>query len=188
MKSILLVVCLAAVAVSSACSVDPEGNEVDASLRVVSFNIRYGLAKDGDDAWPKRKELVLERIRAAQADLIGLQECLPLQREWIAERLRQHDVYSVGRDGPSGEACTIFWRRARFELLDKGSFWLSATPDEAGSKSWDSSLTRIVSWVRLRDRIGERDLTFANTHFDHRGREARLESARLIARRLPAER
>ena len=94
-------------------------------------------------------------------------------------------VYSVGRDdGEKGEATPILYRKDRFELLDKGSFWLSTTPDKPGSKSWDSSLPRVASWVKLKDKTSGRSLLFANTHFDHRGSQARLESAKLLVSQL----
>ena len=80
----------------------------------------------------------------------------------------------------------IFYRKARFEKLDGGHFWLSETPDRAGSKSWDSSLPRMVTWVKLRDRTNPeaRPIAFFNTHFDHRGPKARVESARLLRKKI----
>lgn len=80
----------------------------------------------------------------------------------------------------------VFWSRERFEKLDGGHFWLSETPDTAGSKSWDSSLPRMATWVRLRDRLAKEapPVLFVNTHFDHRGPRARLESAKIIRNRL----
>jgi endonuclease/exonuclease/phosphatase family metal-dependent hydrolase len=76
------------------------------------------------------------------------------------------------------------YRTDRFEQLDSGHFWLSETPDVPGSKSWDSSLPRMLSWVVLQDRRApQRPFVFANVHFDHRGLQARLESARLLRQR-----
>jgi endonuclease/exonuclease/phosphatase family metal-dependent hydrolase len=80
----------------------------------------------------------------------------------------------------------LMWKTDRFELVDSGHFWLSETPEIPGSISWDSSLTRMLSWVVLRDKkaVGyQKELVFANTHFDHRGKQARLESAKLIRQR-----
>jgi len=76
-------------------------------------------------------------------------------------------------------------RRDRFEKLAEGHFWLSTTPEKPGSKSWDSALPRITSWVKLglRNSPGA-ELYFFNTHFDHRGAVARLESARIIKRKI----
>jgi endonuclease/exonuclease/phosphatase family metal-dependent hydrolase len=57
------------------------------------------------------------------------------------------------------------------------------TPELPGSKSWDSSLPRIVTWVRLRDKLSDRrELLWLNTHWDHRGRQARVEAGKIIRR------
>ena len=83
----------------------------------------------------------------------------------------------------------LYYLRERFEKLDGGHFWLSESPDIVGSKSWDSSLPRMVTWVRLRDRRQPlaKPLLFLNTHFDHRGTTARFESARQIRAKAARE-
>jgi endonuclease/exonuclease/phosphatase family metal-dependent hydrolase len=152
-------------------------------LRVMSFNIRYGTANDGDNSWPNRKEQVLEVIREYDPDLLGLQEALPFQSKLLRENLASHTWYGPGRLGPGddGEACSIYWRKDRFQKLDHGTFWLSPSPGEVASKGWDAALPRICSWVRLIDLGTKGEFIYANTHFDHRGEEARLESAKLLA-------
>ncbi len=156
-------------------------------IRVMSFNIRYGTAKDGENRWENRREFLIETIRAFDPDLLGTQETLGFQRDFIAERLSGYENLGVGRDdgGEKGEMTALFFRKSRFEKLDGGHFWLSEKPDVPGSKSWDTSLTRMATWVRLRDkrRPSARPIIFINTHFDHRGAEARLESARLLRAR-----
>jgi len=154
-------------------------------VRVMSFNIRYGTARDGDNAWPKRRELVVETIKASNPDLLGTQETLPFQADYIAEHCPEYSKIGWTREkNPKGEQCALFYRTERFELIDSGQFWLSETPDKKFSKSWDSSLPRVATWVILRDRLGSsEDFVFANTHFDHRGPTARLESAHLIHQR-----
>jgi endonuclease/exonuclease/phosphatase family metal-dependent hydrolase len=153
-------------------------------LRVMSFNIRYGTANDGVNHWSRRREFVASTIREFNPDLLGTQETLGFQKDFLAENLPEYEAFGVGRDdgGDEGEMTALFYRRERFERLEGGHFWLSETPDVPGSKSWDSSLPRICSWVKLRDRedAGQRVLWFFNTHFDHRGTQARLESARLL--------
>jgi endonuclease/exonuclease/phosphatase family metal-dependent hydrolase len=164
------------------------GADPDAELRVMSFNIRYGTASDGENNWLKRRDFLIDTIRAFDPDLLGTQETLDFQRDYIAEHLEGYDHFSAGRnDGKeAGEMAAVFYRAARFEKLDGGHFWLSETPDVPGSKSWDSALTRIVTWVKLRDRQNSRarPLVFFNTHFDHMGQEARLRSAELLRRRI----
>lgn len=160
--------------------------EAAAPLRVMSFNIRYGAANDGDNHWRHRRDFVAETIRRFDPDLLGTQETLDFQKQFLQEQLPGYTAIGVGRDDGSdrGEMTAIFFRTGRFKLLDQGHFWLSTTPDVPGSKSWDTSLTRMASWVKLRDRRQPTapPLLMINTHFDHRGAEARRESAKLIRR------
>lgn len=157
-------------------------------VRVMSFNIRYGTASDGANHWEKRKEFLVETIKAFDPDLLGTQETLLFQRNYLAEELIGYDAFGAGRDDGKerGEMAALYFKRSRFEKTDGGHFWLSETPQQPGSKSWDSALTRMVTWVRLRDRLNPkaRPILFFNTHFDHRGAHARLESARLLRRRV----
>lgn len=154
-------------------------------VRVMSFNIRYGKARDGENHWDRRREFVAETIRKADPDLIGTQETLEFQKAFLDERLSGYVSFGVGRDDGSerGEMTALFVKKDRFKVLSNGHFWLSETPDVPGSKSWDTSLTRMASWVRLEDRLDPRGkpILFLNTHFDHRGSEARKRSAELIA-------
>ena len=153
-------------------------------LRVMSFNIRYGSANDGPNAWPARRELLIETIRKCKPDLLGTQETLGFQRDDLAKALPGYDLLAAGRDDghEKGEMMAIYYRKERFAKLDGGHFWLSETPEIPGSKSWDSSLPRMVTWVKLRDnrKPDAKPIAFFNTHFDHRGVKARAESARLI--------
>ncbi len=155
-----------------------------ADLRFVSFNIRYGTAADGENHWNKRREFVIDTIKDLNPDLLGTQETLDFQRDYLAEKLGDYDYLGVGRDDgkEAGEMMALYYKRSRFEKIDAGHFWLSETPDVVGSKSWDSSLPRMVTWVKLRDKVNASaiPILFMNTHFDHKGETARLESAKLI--------
>lgn len=157
-------------------------------VRVMSFNIRYGTANDGQNSWEHRKEFLIETIQAFHPDLLGTQETLGFQRDYLAQALVDFDYLGVGRnDGrEEGEMMALYYRRERFEKLDDGHFWLSEMPEEVGSKSWDSSLPRMVTWVKLRDLHQEnsRPILYYNTHFDHQGTRARLESAKLLRDRM----
>jgi endonuclease/exonuclease/phosphatase family metal-dependent hydrolase len=155
------------------------------TFRVVTYNIRFDNPADGPNVWTARREAMAKYLRDAQADLVGLQEVLPNQRDYLAAGLPEFGVYSAGRDdGEKGEATPVLFRKDRFELLDKGSFWLSDAPERPGSKGWDAALPRVASWVKLRDKRSEKPLLFVNTHFDHRGQTARLESAKLLVRKI----
>jgi endonuclease/exonuclease/phosphatase family metal-dependent hydrolase len=155
--------------------------------RVMSFNVRYAAAQDGENAWPKRTELFFATIAAFAPDLVGFQEVIAVQHDALTARMPGYGFSGVARDDGQrkGEWACIAYRKARFTAIDSGNFWLSETPAVAGSKSWDAALTRICSWVRLREIATGREFLFANTHFDHRGVVARQEASRLISARLP---
>ena len=157
-------------------------------VRVMSFNVRYGTANDGENHWNLRKGFLLETITTFDPDLLGTQETLAFQRDFLAEKLPDYDVLGVGRtDGKEdGEMMAIFYRKTRFRKLNSGHFWFSETPQIAGSKSWDSALPRMVTWVKLSDLVSvdAPPILFFNTHFDHLGTLARLESARLLRRHI----
>lgn len=158
-------------------------------IKIMSFNIRYGLAKDGENSWPQRQALVLETIQTSSPDLLGLQEALDFQVEFLKGMLPDYGFYGVARDDgkEKGEFAPVMYKKSRFEAIDTGHFWLSETPDIIGSKHWDAALPRIATWIHLRDKgSGNSELIFGNTHFDHKGQEARYQSARLIRERINA--
>jgi endonuclease/exonuclease/phosphatase family metal-dependent hydrolase len=153
----------------------------------MSFNVRLGVADDGDDSWEHRKALLAKTVQDFDPDLLGTQEVWDFQAKHLLEQLpgRAYLGWDRQPDSEDGEQCGILYRTSRFEKLDAGQFWLSETPDVPGSKSWESSLPRVVTWVELRDQTRPgRTLVFFNTHFDHRGSDARRESAQLLRRRL----
>jgi endonuclease/exonuclease/phosphatase family metal-dependent hydrolase len=155
-------------------------------LRVMSFNLRYDTPNDSANAWPNRKDWVAGLIRFHGADVVGVQEALAHMLTDLDARLPGFARVGVGRtDGRArGEFSAIFYRSDRLALLDSGTFWLSPTPEVAGSKGWDAAIERVATWARFRDRLTGCSHLQLNTHFDHIGEAARQESARLIRRRL----
>lgn len=181
----LVVMCLTNLETALAQN-ETQQTKVATGVKVMSFNIRNSGAKDGENHWKKRSYLVAETIKMFDPDLLGVQEVLQLQAEFLQEILPDYGFHGVGRnDGMTkGEYVPVLYKKDRFEMTGSGHFWLSDTPEIVGTKSWDSSLPRMVSWVQLSDlRNNDAKLVFLNTHFDHRGRTARLESARLIRKR-----
>lgn len=155
-------------------------------VRVMSYNIRFDTPSDGVNAWPNRIAKVAEVIQKYTPDIIGVQEALHHQLQDLVRVLPHYSYVGVGRDDgkENGEYSAIFYKHARFGLLSNGTFWLSETPEVPGSKSWDAALTRIASHARFFDRETGGEFLFINTHFDHIGKTARAESARLIRARL----
>jgi endonuclease/exonuclease/phosphatase family metal-dependent hydrolase len=155
-------------------------------LVTMSFNIRYGTARDGDDAWPLRREQAIDVVRDFAPAVLGLQEALRFQIDEILEALPHYGEVGVGRDDgvDAGEHSSILYDPRRLELLDGGTFWLSDTPEVPGSMSWGNRVTRIAVWAHLHDRATDRGFRVFNTHWDHESQPARERSARLILERI----
>lgn len=166
----------------------------DGEVELISFNIRQsGLAeKDGPDCWKNRRRAVLNMIEAESPSVIGIQEGLIDQVDYIERGCPQFARIGAGRDDgrEGGEIMAILYRADRFEVPASGTFWLSETPDKV-SRGWDAACNRTVTWALLREKATGKEFHYLNTHFDHQGETARRESARLladfIARRLPAD-
>jgi endonuclease/exonuclease/phosphatase family metal-dependent hydrolase len=156
-------------------------------INAMSFNIRYDNPEDGDQNWHKRKENVIRMLNFYDLDIIGMQEVLVSQLNYLKENMSGYGVVGVGRnDGiDQGEFTPVFYRKDRFKQLDGKTFWLSETPDKV-SKGWDANLERIATWVVLQEKNTNKEIFVINTHFDHRGKQARIESARLLKSKIAA--
>ena len=178
---------LAAIAIALALVAPIRADQASASepVLVMSFNIRYGTANDGQNRWENRREMLFALLRAENADLIGVQEALYPQIQEILAAVPGYAVAGVGRDDgrTKGEFSAILFRTNRFTLSDAGTFWFSDTPEVVASTSWGNSITRICSWARLIDRDG-RAFWHYNVHLDHQSQPSRERSTELLARRV----
>lgn len=155
-----------------------------AAFRVATFNIRCP-ADRAPNAWTCRVDRVAGLIARHGFDLIGLQEATAGQ---IDDLLTQGwDVVGGGRDDGKrgGEASCVFFKVARFELRDTGTFWLSETPELPGSRSWNTACTRVCTWARLAERKTGKVFVHFNTHLDHLSEAARENGMALILKRMP---
>jgi endonuclease/exonuclease/phosphatase family metal-dependent hydrolase len=155
-------------------------------VRVMTFNLRVPFILDGPNYWSFRKGLMVSTIRKFDPDVLGTQECVESQAEYLRAQLSDYEFFGVGRnDGKTrGEMCALFFKKAKFDKLDGGHFWLSETPEKPGSKSWGSGWPRMVTWAKLRRRSDGQTICVFNTHFDVWGKRARIESARLLRERM----
>ncbi|MFC2160585.1 endonuclease/exonuclease/phosphatase family protein [Acidobacteriota bacterium] len=152
----------------------------------MSFNIRYDNPGDGLNVWENRKDIAAQTILFHDVDICGMQEVLDHQLQDLDERLPEYDWIGVGRDDgeKKGEYAPIFFRPDRIQIIESGFFWLSETPDIAGSFGWDAACTRIVTWGKFSIRTTQEEFYFFNTHFDHVGQAARENSAELLLEKI----
>lgn len=154
-------------------------------LKVMSFNVRQSLGRDRQHSWAFRRDAAQRMLQLERPALLGLQETCPDQVTDFDAIMAGYGRLGVGRDDgrAAGEMMSIYYDRAIFDLVDWGTFWLSATPDEV-SQGWDGACKRTCTWAALTHRESGRRVLFLNTHLDHIGPVARREGVRLIAERI----
>ena len=155
------------------------------NIQVITYNIRFNNPDDGINAWPNRSKEVAALLEFYQPDIFGLQEALIGQIEDIQAKLPKMKWTGVGRDDgkKAGEFSPIFYNAEKYEAIKQGSFWLSQTPDKPGL-GWDAACNRVCTWVLLETEKKDKQFMVFNTHFDHKGNQARLESAKLILKKI----
>lgn len=154
----------------------------DAPIRVMTYNIRLDTPNDSENRWANRRRWMTEQIRWLNPQIFGLQEVVPAQKQDFISDFPDYSIVGAGRDDgkDTGEASPIAFAKALFTLQASGTFWLSETPDKPG-KGWDAAYPRVASWARLSSKCGAGKLLVINTHWDHIGAEARVQSAKQIS-------
>lgn len=153
---------------------------------VMTYNIRLDVASDGENAWPNRKDFVLEQIKFYNPDIFGIQEGTPNQTKYLNDSLTQYKYIGIGRDGgDNGEYSAIFYNAEKFTVENAETFWLSETPTKI-SKGWDAAINRICTFGLFTNITTNEKLWVFNTHLDHVGNEARKNGLALILKKIKA--
>jgi endonuclease/exonuclease/phosphatase family metal-dependent hydrolase len=161
-----------------------ESIQESAELKLMTYNIRMNTAADGDNAWPNRSGFLSAQLLFLEPDILGVQEALPDQMADLKNVLADYKSIGVGRDGgDNGEYSGIFYNYKRVKVENENTFWLSQTPDKV-SKDWDAALPRICTYGLFTEIKSKKQLWVFNTHFDHIGSEARIQSMQLILKKI----
>ena len=152
---------------------------------IISYNIRYDNNWDIENSWKIRRNKISQILVQYSPSIIGIQEGLLNQVQYIDSSLIDYDYVGVGRDDgkKKGEFCAIYFDTTRYVLSKNSTFWLSETPDTI-SVGWDAALERICTYGLFKDRITKKEFWVFNTHFDHIGVVAREKSSELILKRI----
>ena len=184
---------------------EPTQGEKTTGIKMMSYNLKFA-SPTFNPLWEVRRQWQVDLIQKADPDIIGIQEGLKAQVDYLADHLPGYVVIGEGRKGgDDDEHMAIFFKRERFRLREMQSFQLSETPDVLGSGPEVNP--RMVTWARLavinRPPEGEpgpypmdyrghwentREFYIFNTHFfTRRGHELeQLHSAQLIMERIRA--
>ena len=180
-----LTLIIAAVLMALPFTVSAQKPTRDYDLKVMSYNIRMGVAKDGTNSWEYRYPATALMLQNQMPDVFGVQEAFEFQIRFIEDNFADYDSVGVGRDNgkSEGEFMSIFWNKKTVKMVKCGTFWLSETPEKP-SKGWDAACKRTATWALMKDKNTGKMFYFVNTHLDHRGSEARRQGLNLIVSRI----
>ena len=183
MRKITLVVAALLSMLPCISSAQEQDREYD--LKVMSYNIRMGSAKDGTNSWEFRYPATALMLEDQKPDVFGVQEAFNYQIRFIEDNFEDYDCVGVGRDDgkQKGEFMSIFWNKKTVKMIKWGTFWLSETPEKP-SMGWDAACKRTATWALMKDKKTGKQFYFVNTHLDHRGAEAQRKGLELIVERI----
>ena len=149
----------------------------------MTYNIRYANPADAENAWDHRKDELAQMLLHYHPAILGVQEALKPQLDFLDEKLSTHAYVGVGRDDgkEKGEHAAIFYDTSIFALVTTQTYWLSGTPERV-SIGWDAAMERITTYCALRYRKSGKILHVFNCHYDHKGHKARNKSSKLLRR------
>lgn len=154
------------------------------NLKMMTYNVRLNVASDGENAWTNRKDYFGSQIQFYSPDILGVQEATPGQVIDIASALPDYNKFGIGREEEGkGEACTIYYKKDRFEGKESNTFWLSETPN-AVSKGWDGACNRICTYGLFKDLKTKKIFWVFNLHLDHMGEVARVKGVELVLSKI----
>ena len=161
-------------------------------MKVFTFNIRYGSAKDGANGWEFRKHLLISLLKTHSPDLVGMQEVEHFQLTEILNELGgEYESVGQGRNGnTNGEMNPILFKKTKLSCAKTHTHWLSNTPNKPGSTSYGNYLPRIFTWAKfvpLED-ANKKPFLFVNTHLDHQSEAARIEGSKQILKFISEQR
>ncbi len=156
------------------------------AIKVMTLNVRYDNPGDSINSWTNRAQQVYNFVIKESPDILGMQEVLWRQYEFLDSVLTDYISVGVGRDDGArgGEMNPMFFRKTRFDMVRTITFWLSETPEIPGTKGWGASLPRIVTWMELVDKNSHEHFFCFNTHFAHDSDSARIMSSKILLKEV----
>jgi len=150
-------------------------------VSAMTYNLRFDNPGDGENRWDNRKDHAAGLLRFYEPGIIGTQEALKHQLDYLNNQLEEYTYVGVAREDGAreGEYSAIFIDTTRFKIDKEQTFWLSETP-EIPSTGWDANIKRVCTYALLENRESGNKFYVFNAHLDHRGEESRMQSVKLI--------
>lgn len=203
LKIVLAVGVLAAVLVgcqqvrlADRAPLDPKANT---AMRLATWNVHYIIYNQaegrwGISGWEARKTPMNTTFKALGADIVAFQEMetfirgseegVNLTRAWLLENNPAYAAAAIGDWNSFPSTQPVFYRPARFEVLDQGWFFFSDTPDVIYSRTFNGSFPAFASWAQFKNKQSGAEFRVVNVHLDFRSARNRRKSIELVIARI----
>ncbi|HMB98726.1 MAG TPA: endonuclease/exonuclease/phosphatase family protein [Balneolaceae bacterium] len=154
-------------------------------VSAMTYNLRFDNPGDVENRWDNRKDHAAGLLRFYEPGIIGTQEALKHQLDYLNNHLEEYTYVGVAREDGAreGEYSAIFIDTTRFKIDKEQTFWLSETP-EIPSTGWDANIKRVCTFALLENRESGNKFYVFNAHLDHRGEKSRMQSVKLIWKKV----
>ena len=161
----------------------------DDALGVMTVNIRIDDAKDAENAWAKRRELLVKTVLARSPDVVGCQEVSPAQGAYLIKEMKGYGHYPRGKaegnenltefaaqiEGTLSGLDTVFFRSDRLELIEGRNGLVM--PEQLQENPTENTFYALLV---LKDREKKwPTLLVVNTHLRHNAKFAAQCAAKL---------
>ncbi|MBS1961922.1 MAG: endonuclease/exonuclease/phosphatase family protein [Bdellovibrionales bacterium] len=156
-------------------------------LRVMSFNVMCSFCGHNGEIgrFKKRLPQIADTIDRHDPDLISVQELFTRSQMRRLRRRLKTEYETVFAHAIVGYADpTLFVRKSRFRVLDRGGFWLGPNAPRFGF-GWAIAYPRRVEWADLEDLTSGRRFRFVGTHFDNNPKNKEPSAELLVRTVLP---
>lgn len=144
-------------------------------FKAMTFNIRRDSYTDGDNNWMYRKESCVRMIKDQYPDFICMQEVMPHQFKYFISKIgnmynyHSAEIVTCHRLDKTilfpSEGNVIFYNKYKYELIDKGSFWLTEKYNKFG-RSFGNKTPMNCVWVKLKNSSTGKYIKVFATHLD----------------------
>lgn len=150
-------------------------------IRIATWNIRCIDQKDSlnGDTWLKRAPEISLLTHFHHFEIIGMQEVDSIQQMMLSNLLPEYKWISGEHHGNP-----IAYLPSRFEVVNQGTFWYSKD-GQSNTKGWDARHPRFCNWAHFLEKNTKKEFFIFNSHWDHKGDTARIESAKLALNKIP---
>ncbi|CAL6025836.1 endonuclease [Hexamita inflata] len=159
------------------------------NIMIMGFNVLYGSCRTScQHFWENRRSAVVQIIQSYSPDIIGVQEAIYWQLDYIREHLHLYSQYGSSRNGyyneKADEFCAVLYKKDKFKVVQGETFFLSETP-EIVSKSWGSVFNRIATAVKFEILASGKQFWFFSTQLDFSSDEAvRCNQTQVLLERM----